>query len=154
MKRAMVSQWRTIVFLWALTHWGRVTHICVRKLTIIGSDNGLSPGRRQAIIWTDAGILLIRTLGTNFSEIPSEIHVFSFKTIHLKMSSGKRRPFCLGLNVLTSFIICISHILRHPLSLTQANTYVEWFASRTNSIFLLSFVNWTSFCVLFLYNFP
>ena len=32
-----------------LTHWGRVTHICVGNLTIIGSDNGLSPGRRQAI---------------------------------------------------------------------------------------------------------
>ena len=36
---------------------------------IIGSDNGLSPGRRQAIIWTNTGILLIRPLGTNFSEI-------------------------------------------------------------------------------------
>ena len=44
-----------------LTHWGRVTHICVNILTIIGSDNGLSPGRRQAIIWTNAGILLIGT---------------------------------------------------------------------------------------------
>ena len=33
-----------------LTHWGRATHICVGKLTIIGSNNGLSPGRRQAII--------------------------------------------------------------------------------------------------------
>ena len=42
-----------------LTHEGRVTHICVSKLTIIGSDNGLSPDRRQAIIWTNAGILLI-----------------------------------------------------------------------------------------------
>ena len=52
-----------------LTHWGRVTHICVGKLTIIGSDNGLSPERRQAIIWTNAGILLIGSLGTNFSEI-------------------------------------------------------------------------------------
>ena len=52
-----------------LTHWGRVTHICVGNLTIIGSDNGLSPGRRQAIIWTNAGILLIGPLGTNFSEI-------------------------------------------------------------------------------------
>ena len=52
-----------------LTHWGRETYICVGKLTIIGSDNGLSPGRRQAIIWTIAGILLIGPLGTNFSEI-------------------------------------------------------------------------------------
>ena len=42
-----------------LTHWGRATHICVSELTIIGSDNGLSPERRQAIIWTNAGILLI-----------------------------------------------------------------------------------------------
>ena len=84
-----------------LTHWGRVTHICVSKLTIIGSDNGLSPGRRQAIIYTNAGILLIRTSGTNFGEILSEIHTFSFKKIHLQMSSAKWRPFCLGLNELT-----------------------------------------------------
>ena len=75
-----------------------MTHICVSKLTIIGSDNGLSPGRRQAIIWTNAGILSIGTLGKNFSEILSEIHAFSFKKMHLKMSSAKWRPFCLGLN--------------------------------------------------------
>ena len=77
-----------------------MTHICVGKLTIIGSDNGLSPGRCQAIIWTNAGILLIRPLGTNFNEILIEIHTFSFKKMHLKMSSAKWRPFCLGLNVL------------------------------------------------------
>ena len=86
--------------LFQLTHWGRVTHICVSKLTIIGSDNGLSPERRQAIIWTNAGILLIWPLGANFSEMSIEIPTFSFKKIHLKMSSGKWRPFCLGLNVL------------------------------------------------------
>ena len=83
-----------------LTHWGRVTHICVGNLTIIGSDNGLSPGRRQAIIWTNAGILLIGPLGTNFIETLIEIHTFSFKKIHLKMLSGKCWPCCLGLNVL------------------------------------------------------
>ena len=33
-----------------LTHWGWATHICISKLTIIGSDNGLSPGRRQAML--------------------------------------------------------------------------------------------------------
>ena len=64
-----------------LTHWGRVTHICVSKLTIIGSDNGLSPDRRQAIIWTNAGLLLIGPLGTNFSEILIKILTFSFKKI-------------------------------------------------------------------------
>ena len=77
-----------------------MTHICVGKLTIIGSDIGLSPGWRQAIIWTNAGILLIGPLGTNFSEILFGIQTFSFKKMHLKMSSGKWRPFCLGLNVL------------------------------------------------------
>ena len=71
-----------------------------RKLTIIGSDNGLSPGRRQAIIWTNAGILLIRTLGTNFCEISGKIHSFSFSKIRLKMSSAKWRLFGLGLNEL------------------------------------------------------
>ena len=64
-----------------LTHWGRVTHICVGKLTIIGSDNGLSPERRQAIIWTNAGTLLIGPLGTNLSEILIEIYTFSLKCI-------------------------------------------------------------------------
>ena len=76
-------------------------HMCFGKLTIIGPDNGLSPGRRQAIIWTNAGILSIGPLGTNFSEILIEINTFSFKKMHLKMSSAKWRPFCLGLNVLT-----------------------------------------------------
>ena len=84
-----------------LTHWGRATHICVSKLTIIGSDNGSSPGRRQAIIWTNAGILLIGPFGTNFSEIQIGIQTFSYKKMHLKMASVKWRPFCLGLNVLT-----------------------------------------------------
>ena len=84
-----------------LTHWGRVTHICVGKLIIIGSDNGLSPGWRQAIIWTKAGIWLMGSLGTNFSEILIKIHTFSFKKMHLKMSSAKWRLFYLCLNVLS-----------------------------------------------------
>ena len=60
----------------SLTHWGRETHICVSKLTIIASDNGLSPGRRQAIIWTNVGILLIGPLGTNFNEINRNSYIF------------------------------------------------------------------------------
>ena len=88
-----------------LTHWGRVTHICVSKLTIIGSDNGSSPGRCQAIIWTNAGILLIGPLGTNFSEILIGIYSVSFKKMHLKMSTGKWWPFCVGLNVSNIWVI-------------------------------------------------
>ena len=71
-------------------------HICVGNPTFIGSDNGLTPGRRQTIIWTNAAILLIETLGTNFSEILT----FSFMKIRLKMSSAKWQSFCLGLDVL------------------------------------------------------
>ena len=51
-------------------------------------------------------MLLIGTLGTNFNEVLIEIHTFSFKNIHFKMSSGKWRPFCPGLNVLTR---CMLH---------------------------------------------
>ena len=70
-------------------------HICVGKLTIIGSDNGLSSGRRQAIIWTNAGIFLNWPLGANFSETLIEIHIFSFKNMHLKMSADIfSRPHC------------------------------------------------------------
>ena len=93
-----------------LTHWDRVTHICVGNLTIIGSDNGLSPGQRQAIIWTNAGILLIGSLGTNFSQILIEILAFSFKKMCLKLSSAKWRLFCLGLNVLTSMMSSGIHL--------------------------------------------
>ena len=66
-----------------------MTQIYVGKLTIFGSDNGLSPGRRQTIIWTNAGISLIGPLGINLTEILTEIHTFSFKKLHLKMSSVK-----------------------------------------------------------------
>ena len=91
-----------------LTHWGRATHICVGNLTIIASYNGLSPDRRQAIIWTNAEILLIGPLGINFNEILIGIHTFSFKKIPLKMSSAKWRPFCLVLNVLNH--ICLGYL--------------------------------------------
>ena len=78
------------------TIWGQVAHVCVNRLATIGPDNSLLPGRRQAIIWTNVKMLLIRTLGKNFSEILCEIHSFSFKKMHLKMSSAKY----LGLSVL------------------------------------------------------
>ena len=112
-----------------LTHWGRATHICVSKLTIIGSDNGLSPCRRQAIIWTNAGTLLIRPLATNFSEISIEIHIFSFKNIHLKMSSGKWRPFCLSLSVLSNFDPVLGH---HITSAVQWHKGVWWLHIQSN----------------------
>ena len=88
----------------ALTHWGRVTHICSGKIVIIGSYNGLSPDGRQAIIWPNAGLLSIEPLPTYFSEILIKIQPFSLKKMHVKISSAKCRPSCLGLNVLTSWV--------------------------------------------------
>ena len=91
-----------------LTHWGQVTHICVIKLTII--------------IWTNAGILLIRPLGTNFSEILIEIHTFSFKKMHLKLSSAKWHLFCLSLDVLKlAMIQCINRL--QFSNTTQSQSY-------------------------------
>ena len=64
------------------THWGWMTHICISNHSVIGSDNGLSPDRRQAIIWTNAEILLTEPLVTNFSKILSKlIHLHSRKCI-------------------------------------------------------------------------
>ena len=80
-----------------------MTHICVGNQNIIGSDNGLSPCRRQAITWTNAEILFTGPFGTNFSDILIKIHTFLLNKMHGKMSSGKWRPFCLGLNVLRQF---------------------------------------------------
>ena len=86
-------------FVW-FTHLGRVTHRCVINLTFIGPGNGSSPGRRPAINWASAGILLTWSLRTNFFEVFIVILTFSFKKIHLKITSINWRPFCLGLNEL------------------------------------------------------
>ena len=85
------------------THWGHVMYICVSKLTIIGSDNGLLPDCHQAIIWTNAGILLIRTTGTN-SEILSEIHTASLKKMRWKMLSVKWQQFVSASKCLYNFL--------------------------------------------------
>ena len=121
-----------------LNHWGRVTHICVGKLTLIGSDKGLSPGRRQAIIWTNAGILLRYPLGTNFSEILIEFYTFSFKKMHLKTSSAKWRLVYLGRNELMFMQpgkpILLTRLLNPPPSRSQlyldypifSNYHLSW----------------------------
>ena len=101
------------------THWCRAMHTCISKIPIIGSDNGLSPGLVQAIVWTNVGLLSIGPLGINCSEILIEINKFSFRRMHLKMSSGKWQHFCLSLNVLIKWL----------LSMRQATGLDAW-ASR------------------------
>ena len=81
-----------------LTQWRRVTPIFVSKLAIICSNNGLSSDRRQAIIWTNAGILFIWPLGTKISDMLIEINPFHSRK--RTWMSAKCGPFCPGLNVL------------------------------------------------------
>ena len=91
-----------LLILSALTHWGRVTHICVGNLTIIGSDNGLSPVRRQAIIWTNDELLLIEPLALRNKilwKFNRNYNIFIQENA-FEVSSAKWQPFCLGLNVL------------------------------------------------------
>ena len=101
---AFFQVWVTlgIYVLGGLTH----VYICISKLSMIGWYNGLLPGQRQAIIWPNTGILLIGTSGTNFSEIFIVSHTFSFKKMHLKMSSTKWRPCCQSFNMLSNFCLC------------------------------------------------
>ena len=106
-KKKKKMQWQILTF---LPHWGRVTHIFIGTNTNIGSDNGLLPGRRQAIIWTNAGILLIGPLGTNFSGILSEVQTFSFKkNIVCEVAAILPRPQCVKLLMSGSHFLYDAH---------------------------------------------
>ena len=116
-------QWCHVV---PLTHWGWVMHKCVSKLTISGSDNGLSPGGSQAIISTNAAILLTEPLGTKFGEILMEIHTFSVKKMHLKMLFAIWRPFCLSFNVLSyGDLLMVRHQSHQGNSLRPSDAYMH-----------------------------
>ena len=144
-----------------LTHWVWVMHICVRKLTIIGSGNGLSPEWHQAIIWTSDRTLLIGTnLWNKLQWNLIEIHIFSFKKLHLKMS-GKWRPFCFGLNVSTmaarchaSLGYCIGSITRQDswscywwgsFTTQASNAAAEWWQKWNTPLSGLKLLWWWSF---------
>ena len=80
-------------------------HICVGDLVTIGLDNGLSPGRRQAIIWIYAVIVLIGLFGNKLQWNLIWNRKFPFKKMHLGMSAAKRWPFWLSFNGLTKSTI-------------------------------------------------
>ena len=114
-----------------------MTHICVSKLTSIGSDNALSPGRRQAIIWTKAGILSNGPLEINFSEIVNGIHLFSlkkntFENVVWKMVAILFRPQCVKVS---SYLLMYHKRMqgqyiflspRHPVISGAVNKHVLW----------------------------
>ena len=101
-----------------------MTHICVGKTTFIGSDNGLSPTWLPPSHYLNQCWNIVNwTLRTNFGKVLIEYRSFSFKKMHLKMSSGEWRPSCLGLNVLT-------RIFEHGFWLAGSNwpgtTSIPW----------------------------
>ena len=134
-----------------------MTHICVSKLTIIGSDNGLSPARRQAIIWTNAGILLIRPLGTNFNEMWIEILIFSFMKMRLNVSSAKWRPFCLNVLKTLTYDLSMSKISKMEKALvtplqaictcTVISIFQIWWKVMTYIAFRLRRIIWHTWLI-------
>ena len=118
-------------------------HISISNLNISGSDNGLSPSRCQAIIRTNAEILLIEPLGTSFSEIFIRIHAFSYKKMHLNMSTGIWWPFCLVPNALKHcggeiwFLTTLMMLMEHNgrANIVPAHEGGLWNNTRSGTLF-------------------
>ena len=130
-----------------------MTHICVGNTTIIGLDNGLSPRRHQAINWTNAGILSIGTLGANFSENVILIHISSLKKMHLKMSSGKWRPFsrpqCVKGYILTAMQGATSWMCKF-VRRNMANVFTDMITCLKTKFLIIDLCHWNqweSLCI-------
>ena len=98
-------------------------HIYISKLSITGSDNGLSLAQNQAIIWTNDGILSIRTVGTNSSEILSKIHNFqenAIENVIYEMAAILSQPQCV--NPLHAKFFRGNKIYLHFMSFLQCMT--------------------------------
>ena len=112
-----------------------MTHICVSKLTIIGSDKGLPPDRSQAIIRTNAGILLIGPLGINICETSSKCIQFiqenAFEIVVQKLAAILSWPQCVK-QIPMAVILYKKH--------RMINFYKSW-----NDIFQ---IHWMIFAIL------
>ena len=108
------------------THWGQMTHICGIKLTIIGYNNGLSPGRPRAIIWTNAIVDCIirrKKLQWHFNR---NSNIFNHENAFLSEASFGRRVLSLPASVCVSVRPCVNHelvraITHHPFKLGSPN---------------------------------
>ena len=131
----MTDVWVVLLSLLRVPSFNR--HASINKAIIV-PHNGFSPDRQQAIIWTNAGILSIRHLGTNFNEIKIAIHTFSFKKMHFKMSSANWQPVYFCLNVLSDvrpWKVFTFTVLWHPISQPYYNlTATEIMAWMSNYI--------------------
>ena len=151
------AEWR--IYTHTHTHIYIYLYICVTKLSIIGSNNGLSPVRCQAIIWTNAGILLIEPLGTNWSIFIDEN---AFQNVICEMASILSRPQCVNVilakpplkyvsNYLSQF-----HVDVHPNPCDESNigfVYLlnHWGRNKMAAKFHATFSN--VFCWMKIYKF-
>ena len=103
----------------------------------IGSGNGLSPVQHQAITWTNADLLSVGLLGTNFSEIWIVILSFSVQKIHLKMLPGSQ-PSCLSLNVL----IKIPESWIHDIALNKRMNNTDCIWTHEGQVLYPSLADW------------
>ena len=92
---------RNLIDLWVLTHWGLVMHICHQPRPSLVQIMACRLFGAKPLSKPMLGYCELNSLRTNFSEILIKIQNFSLRKIHLKISSVKWRPYCLGLNVLT-----------------------------------------------------
>ena len=108
------------------THWGQMTHICVIKLTTIGYNNGLSPGRHHAIIWTNAIVdCIIRRIKLQWY-FNRNSNIFNHENAFLSEASFGLRVLSLPASVCVSVRPCVNHelvraITHHPFKLGSPN---------------------------------
>ena len=139
-ERSCVYHYMTTTII-ILSHWGRVTHVCVRNLICSGPDNGLSPGRCQAIIWTNVGILLIGPIGTKFNfnrnsnnflegnafEHVCEMAVILFRPQCVNVFNRRIHNNCISVTIIPSFTSCIFSfaVLHQPVILLRSGVYTN-----------------------------
>ena len=107
---------------------------------LVSSDH-----QHQAIIWTNAGLLLIGPLGTNFIKLKT----FLSKKMSLKMLSAKYQPFCHGINMLTVYnskVICIRPmwLLQDypPHNTLRAEGLAIWVCAKLSGVTELKCIMW------------
>ena len=84
-----------------LTHWGRVTHICISKITIIGSDNGLSPWTAPSHYLNQCWNIVNWTLGNKLQwNLNRNLYIFiqenPLENVVWKMAAILSRPQCVN----------------------------------------------------------
>ena len=111
-KLAVHMYHETVIIL--MSHSGRLTHICVSKLTLIGSDKAWHLVGTKPLSELMLGYCWLDPQEQNSAKFNQNSYII-IKKIHLKMSSWYWWPFCLGLNVIFVFMTSLMvYVIRSP----------------------------------------